>query len=170
MANYFGLDSLVESVESIFMSLIIQVHTFVNFWNFIHAGTLSGTIAGSTANLQRLLRAYMFQNLDSISSDPCWVHLHKDLLVWAFDLGGPTGGVSFPSKTLALTKWFAHNEPQRLKRKFDKIDEPNGLRYDSSKRRALSSNDSQQRFQVISGPDMVDSSQNSMSDSMMDTS
>lgn len=117
MANYFDFGSLVETVESIFLSQVINIDNFVSFWNFIFTGSQTGAIAGNTTNLQRLLRAFMFQHLERLCAHSSWVFLHRDIIVWAFDLRGPAGSVNFPSKTLALTRWFAHNEPERTKRK-----------------------------------------------------
>jgi len=138
-ASFFCLDGLGQATEQFIYRHLLQPNNVSSFWN-----CLNDECNEASKTLELLCARYFAEHLDLVSISPDFVKLDKDLLVRLFhDPSSPLQVATASSKvrylppvqyiakssplamtnpfvclqTFALAKWFAANEPKRLKRK-----------------------------------------------------
>jgi len=116
------MDGLVRQIENYIVKNVINVQNFCSFW-----GTISQINALA---LQNFCCSYFQEHVKEIIATQNFLSLSKEIITRIFNMDKLNNHSPIPIqyKTLALTRWFAANNPKQLKRKLESLDNINPLK------------------------------------------
>jgi len=111
-ATYFCMDALIEQIEIYITKHLINERNVCSFWNVVNQI--------NAHNLQEYCKKYFQENIGGILETKNFLLLSRDLIAQVFL--NANSQIPFQFKTIALTRWFAANNPTQLKRKLETME------------------------------------------------
>eukprot|EP01129_Flabellula_baltica_P011137 TRINITY_DN4812_c0_g1_i2.p1 TRINITY_DN4812_c0_g1~~TRINITY_DN4812_c0_g1_i2.p1 ORF type:complete len:318 (-),score=53.35 TRINITY_DN4812_c0_g1_i2:144-1097(-) len=112
-ANYFSLESYLQKIEKHISENVLDNENLCVFWNFLHKNYCGKAVH----NLRKICCKFFQKNLVHFVVGNLHLELERELMIEAFN------DPSFEStyKTMAMTRWIAHRNPDIVKRKIQSL-------------------------------------------------
>jgi hypothetical protein len=115
MADMLCIEQLKISIEQHIVQTMLSEGNVIRFWNYLHI------FRPDASNLLLLCKGFVLKNLSTVSETPEFCQLDRTLVTDALRSSSPQTDDALSMKTVALTRWFAKNDPESLKRQLSSV-------------------------------------------------